>query len=135
LKAAGWCVVEGSKILRCGDLASGFVRLQCPDCGHERLLAFTCKTRNFYPACHQRRVLSTGESIANSVCREVPHRQFDRIYSNKIRGMAGDDRPLLDLRRHSGMERASRVLNSSCGCMGSGRASSLFRARRPRPSM
>lgn len=27
--------------LRCGDLAAGFTRLQCPDCSHERLLAFT----------------------------------------------------------------------------------------------
>ena len=28
--------------LRCGDLASGFLRFHWPDCGHERLLAFTC---------------------------------------------------------------------------------------------
>ncbi len=33
--------------LRCGDLASGFTRLECTDCGYERLLAFTCKTRHF----------------------------------------------------------------------------------------
>jgi ribosomal protein S27E len=45
--------------MRCGDLASGFTRLECPDCGHERLLAFTCKTRHFCPACHQRRVRTT----------------------------------------------------------------------------
>ncbi|RFC49054.1 MAG: hypothetical protein DVB23_000336 [Verrucomicrobia bacterium] len=25
---------------KCGDLAAGFTRLQCPDCGHEKLL--TC---------------------------------------------------------------------------------------------
>jgi hypothetical protein len=28
--------------LRCGDLAAGFLRFHCPDCGHELLLAFTC---------------------------------------------------------------------------------------------
>ena len=41
--------------LPCGDLACGLTRLQCPDCGHERLLAFTCKGRHFCPSCHQRR--------------------------------------------------------------------------------
>jgi hypothetical protein len=38
--------------LRCGDLAAGFTRFHCPDCGHEKLLAFTCKSRHFCPACH-----------------------------------------------------------------------------------
>jgi hypothetical protein len=33
--------------------ASGFTRLQCPDCGHERLLAFTCKGRHFCPFRHR----------------------------------------------------------------------------------
>ena len=37
---------------RCGDLASGFTRLQCPGCGHAKLVAFTCKGRNFCPSCH-----------------------------------------------------------------------------------
>ena len=62
--------------LRCGDLAAGFLRFRCPDCGHERLLAFTCKGRHFCPACHQRRVRQTAEWIASHVCLDVPHRQF-----------------------------------------------------------
>ncbi|MCB1080139.1 MAG: transposase zinc-binding domain-containing protein, partial [Verrucomicrobiae bacterium] len=61
---------------RCGDLAAGFTRLQCPDCGHERLLAFTCKTRLFCPSCHQRKVQTTGDWIARVLCFDVPHRQF-----------------------------------------------------------
>ena len=28
---------------RCGDLAAGFTRFLCPDCGHEHLLAFTVR--------------------------------------------------------------------------------------------
>lgn len=67
-------VVE--QFYRCGDLAAGFKRIQCPDCGHEKLLAFACKTRHFCPSCHQRKVLQTGEWIARAVCFEVPHRQF-----------------------------------------------------------
>ena len=27
--------------LRCGDLHFGFLRLRCPDCGHEKLLPFS----------------------------------------------------------------------------------------------
>ena len=38
----------------CGDLAFGFTRLQCPDCGHEKLLTFSCKTRDFCPSCRHR---------------------------------------------------------------------------------
>ncbi len=68
--------------MRCGDLASGFTRLECPDCGHERLLAFTCKKRHFCPACHQRRVRSTSEWIASSVCHAVPHRQL--VFTNPL---------------------------------------------------
>ncbi len=83
--------------LRCGDLASGFTRLQCPDCGHERLLAFTCKTRHFCPACHQRRVRATGEWIADSVCRDVPHRQFVFTMPKVLRGIFRKRRQFLSL--------------------------------------
>ncbi len=39
-------VAAVQSFLRCGDLATGFTRFQCPDCGHERLLAFTCIARH-----------------------------------------------------------------------------------------
>ena len=32
--------------LRCGVLAHGFLRLHCDDCGHDRLVAFSCKRRD-----------------------------------------------------------------------------------------
>jgi len=51
---------------------SGFLRFHGPDCGHERLLAFTCKGRHLCPACHQRRVRQTADWIASTVCHEVP---------------------------------------------------------------
>ncbi|MBN2246045.1 MAG: transposase zinc-binding domain-containing protein [Candidatus Aminicenantes bacterium] len=43
-------VVE--KYLDCGNLVCGFARIRCPDCGEERLLMFSCKTRGFCPSCH-----------------------------------------------------------------------------------
>ena len=80
---------------RCGDLAAGFTRLHCPDCGHEQLLAFTCKGRHFCPACHQRRVLATGDWIARSLCRPVPHRQFVFTMPRLLRGIFRKRRELL----------------------------------------
>ena len=88
-------VATVQSFLRCGDLASGFTRLQCPDCGHERLLAFTCKGRHFCPSCHQRRVRSTSEWIANSVCHEVPHRQLVFTIPRVLRGIFRKRRRLL----------------------------------------
>ena len=81
---------------RCGDLAAGFTRLQCPDCGHERLLAFTCKTRHFCPSCHQRKVRQTGDWIARVLCFDVPHRQFVFTMPKPLRGIFRKRRKLLD---------------------------------------
>ena len=83
--------------LRCGDLAAGFTRFHCPDCGHEKLLAFTCKSRHFCPACHQRRVRQTGGWIAASVCHDVPHRQFVFTFPKMLRGIFRKRRHLLHL--------------------------------------
>jgi len=34
---------EFEAFLRCGVLASGFMRARCARCGHDRLVAFSCK--------------------------------------------------------------------------------------------
>ena len=83
--------------LRCGDLAAGFTRFYCPECGHEKLLAFTCEARHFCPACHQRRVRHTGQWIAASVCHDVPHRQFVFTFPKMLRGIFRKRRHLLHL--------------------------------------
>lgn len=81
----------------CGDLSAGFTRLQCPDCGHEKLLAFTCKGRHFCPSCHQRRVRSTGHWIGHTLCHDVPYRQFVFTMPRPLRGIFRKRRHLLDL--------------------------------------
>ena len=83
--------------LRCGDLAAGFTRFHCPECGEEKLLAFTCKSRHFCPACHQRRARQTGEWIAASVCHDVPHRQFVFTFPKMLRAIFRKRRHLLHL--------------------------------------
>src|SRR5665647_535764 len=52
------------RYLDCGNLNNGFARVKCKDCGHEYLLAFSCKRRHFCPSCHQKRVLEFGEWLS-----------------------------------------------------------------------
>ena len=80
---------------RCGDLTTGFTRYHCPDCGHERLLAFTCKARHICPACHQRRTRQTAEWISTHVCHPVPHRQFVFTIPKVLRSIFRKRRRLL----------------------------------------
>jgi len=51
--------------LRCGDLHAGFTRLHCEACGHDLLLAFSCKQRGLCATCHLRRTLTEAATIAD----------------------------------------------------------------------
>lgn len=42
---------EFSNYLKCGRLEYGFLRVQCTECHHEHLVAFSCKRRGFCPSC------------------------------------------------------------------------------------
>ena len=64
------------RYLDCGDLHNGFARVKCKDCGHEYLLAFSCKRRHFCPSCHQKRVVEFGEWLCVDVLKKIPHRHF-----------------------------------------------------------
>lgn len=82
--------------LECGDLHAGFTRLHCPDCGHEYLLAFSCKQRGLCATCHQRRTLIEGAFIADTVCAAVAHRHLVLTVPRLIRTLFLRDRSLLD---------------------------------------
>ncbi len=64
------------RYLDCGDLHNGFARVRCGDCGHEYLLAFSCKRRHFCPSCHQKRVVEFGDWLCGNVVKAVPHRHI-----------------------------------------------------------
>ena len=73
-------------IEKTAESASSAGAARSRDCGHEKLLGFTCESRHFCPACHRRRVRQTGGWIAASVCHNVPHRQFAFIFPKILRG-------------------------------------------------
>jgi hypothetical protein len=44
------------RYLDCGILANGFARAHCDECGHDFLIAFSCKGRGVCPSCNTRRM-------------------------------------------------------------------------------
>ena len=96
------------RFLDCGDLHKGFARVYCDQCGHDYLLAYSCKTRYFCPSCHhkfagsefgrmqcarrvrardgahQKRMLAYGEWLENVVGRYLScgEARLIRGYSN-----------------------------------------------------
>ena len=62
--------------LQCGILAHGFLRLGCDTCQKEVLVAFSCKRRDFCPACAGRRMAQTAAHLVECVMPWVPTRQW-----------------------------------------------------------
>jgi hypothetical protein len=67
---------EFDAFLECGILAHGFLRLRCGECGHDKLLAFSCKRRGFCPSCGARRMSQTAAHLVDRVIPQVPLRQW-----------------------------------------------------------
>ena len=56
---------EFDAFLECGILARGFLRLSCGECGHDKLLAFSCKRRGFCPSCGARHKTHTTAHLVD----------------------------------------------------------------------
>ena len=64
------------KYLSCGVLSAGFVRVRCPECHEESLVAFSCKDRGFCPSCMSRRAAQTAANLVDFVLPAQPLRQW-----------------------------------------------------------
>ena len=60
----------------CGILAHGFLCRRCGDCGHDKLVAFSCKRRGFCPSCEARRMAQTAAHLVDHVIPPLPLRQW-----------------------------------------------------------
>jgi len=67
---------EFDAFLECGILAQGFLRLRCADCGHDKLVAFSCKRRGFCSSCGARRMAQSAAHLVEHVIPSVPARQW-----------------------------------------------------------
>jgi hypothetical protein len=82
--------------LRCGVLAHGFLRLHCDACGHDRLVAFSCKRRGFCPSCGGRRMADTAAHLVDRVLPDVPIRQW--VVCSQNSSATSDERIAAQLR-------------------------------------
>jgi hypothetical protein len=86
---------EFRRFLDCGVLARGFARLRCPDCGHERLLAFSCKGRCLCPGCMGRRMAATAAQLVDERLPQAPYRQWVFTVPFALRFALATDRRFL----------------------------------------
>lgn len=88
---------EFKAFLDCGQLKNGFARLKCSDCGHEKLLALSCKRRGFCPSCCGRRMNEAEMRIIEEIFPVAPARQWVLSLPMPLRFLCARDRPLLNI--------------------------------------
>jgi hypothetical protein len=78
---------EFDAFLECGILAHGFLRVRCAECGHEKLVAFSCKRRGICPSCGARRMAETAAWLVDRVIPKVPVRQWVLSFPIPLRSL------------------------------------------------
>jgi len=73
------------RYLECGILAHGFARARCPDCGHDFLVAFSCKGCGLCPSCNARRMAETAAHLVDHVIPPLPVRQWVLSVPKRLR--------------------------------------------------
>jgi hypothetical protein len=81
--------------LKCGVFAHGIVRARCDACGHDLLVAFTCKSRTLCPSCAGRRMANTAAAVVDGVLPDVPVRQYVLSLPWELRLLAAVEAPVL----------------------------------------
>jgi hypothetical protein len=77
--------------LRCGIFDHGFTRAHCDACGHDLLVAFSCKARGLCPSCAGRRMANTAAHLVDRVFPSVPVRQWVLSLPFDVRARAAFD--------------------------------------------
>jgi Transposase zinc-binding domain len=81
--------------LDCGILACGFARARCDACGHDFLVAFSCKGRGICRSCTTRRMAETAAHLVEHVFPPVPMRQWVVTFPKRLRFFLHRDPALL----------------------------------------
>ncbi|MCC6473622.1 MAG: transposase [Burkholderiales bacterium] len=100
--------------LECGILACGFARARCDTCGHDFLLAFSCKGRGLCPSCTTRRMAETAVHLVEHVFPQVPVRQWVIAFPRRLRCFLHRDPPLLGQVRRSVLRTIESGLRRCC---------------------
>ena len=73
------------RYLECGILANGFARAHCDECGHDFMIAFSCKGRGVCPSCNTRRMAETAAHLADHVFPRLSVRQWVLSVPKRLR--------------------------------------------------
>ncbi len=76
---------EFRRYLECGVLAHGSARARCSACGHDFLIAFSCKGRGVCPSCNTRRMAETAAHLVDRVFPREPVRQWVLAVPKRLR--------------------------------------------------
>ena len=76
---------EFRRYLDCGNLTHSFARARCGECGHDFLIAFSCKGRGVCPSCNARRMVATAAHLADHVLPDLPVRQWVLAVPKRLR--------------------------------------------------
>ena len=74
--------------LRCGDFSRGFVHATCETCGHDLLVAFSCKNRGLCPSCAGRRMAAQAAHLVDCILPAVPLRQYVLSFPFELSALA-----------------------------------------------
>ena len=85
---------EFRRYLECGLLAHGFARAHCGQCGHDFLIAFSCKGRGVCPSCNTRRRVATAAHLTDHVLPCLPVRQWVLAVPKRMRYVLQHDADL-----------------------------------------
>jgi len=85
---------EFESYLICGRLEAGCLELECRNCGHSMLVAFSCKRRGFCAACLGRRMSDTAVHLVQEVLPREPIRHWVCTFPWGVRSVLGYDREL-----------------------------------------
>ena len=82
------------RFLTCGILEHGCLHLQCRECGHSQLVAFSCKGRGVCNSCAGRRMVDAAVHLEANVLPEVNIRRWVCTLPWGIRSLLGYDKRL-----------------------------------------
>lgn len=87
---------EFEAFLDCGRPEKGAVRVRCPTCGFDRLVALSCKSRSgLCSSCAAKRMVDVATHLCTNVIADVPVRQWVITVAPPVRYLLAYDAELL----------------------------------------
>jgi len=112
--------VEGEfrRYLECGILAHGFARARCGECGHDFLIAFSCKGRSVCPSCNARRMTEAAAHLVDQVFPALPVRKWILSVPKRLRYFLQRDPEALGAALHIFLRVIEARRRQRSGCSG-----------------